>query len=411
MIWQNIRLALKTVRSNKLRSALTMLGIIIGVSSVTTVVSLGNGFKQQIQGEITGLGANLVSVVSGDFFERSDDGNIAINDSSFRSAVGISTITVEDLNTIKDSNNVVAATPIVPVSGVIEYKDEQISGSSLVATDGDLPDVLSQSISRGSMFRGNEEDNIAVIGSELAEDLFGSRDAVTGLITVRGEKFVVTGVIESDDEPGVSELAGFDFGRTVYIPLAKGATYNQGSTTLQRISFIVDKDADVDETVVQLEKKLQKNHGGQKDFSFLKQDDILELTSTFTDIATQFVAAIAGISLLVGGIGIMNIMLVSVTERTREIGLRKAIGASRANLLLQFLTESTILSVLGGLIGVGLAYVAVAGISIYTDFRGVFDLYTILIATGVSAAVGIIAGIWPAWEAASKDPIKSLRHE
>jgi len=411
MIWQNVRLALKTIRSNKLRSMLTMLGIIIGVASVTTVVSLGNGFKQQIQGEITGLGANLVTVVPGNIFERDDDGNIAINDSGFSSAVGVSTITTEDLNTIKEDKGVAAATAIVPVSGLITYKDEPVKGTSLIATDSDLPEVLDQEISRGSMFDGDEDEDIAVIGSELATDLFGSLDAVTGIIYVRGEKFVVTGVLESSNEQVLSELTGFDFGRTVYIPLARGSSYNQGSTTLQEIDLLVKEEAEIDETINRLEEKLTENHGGQKDFSFVKQEDILSLTDTFTTIATQFVAAIAGISLLVGGIGIMNIMLVSVTERTREIGLRKAIGASRSHILLQFLIESMLLSAIGGLLGVGLAYAAVGAITVFTDFSGSFDLVTILIATGVSAVVGILAGLWPAWQAARKDPIKSLRHE
>jgi ABC-type antimicrobial peptide transport system permease subunit len=257
----------------------------------------------------------------------------------------------------------------------------------------------------------------------------------------------------------LSELTGFDFGRTVYIPLARGSSYNQGSTTLQEIDLLVKEEAEIDETINRLEEKLTENHGGQKDFSFVKQEDILSLTDTFTTIATQFVAAIAGISLLVGGIGIMNIMLVSVTERireiglrmavgagptdirrqflaeamlisllvggigsmnimlvsvterTREIGLRKAIGASRSHILLQFLIESMLLSAIGGLLGVGLAYAAVGAITVFTDFSGSFDLVTILIATGVSAVVGILAGLWPAWQAARKDPIKSLRHE
>jgi len=388
-----------------------MLGIIIGVLSVTTVVSLGNGFKQQIQGEITGLGANLVTVVPGNIFERDDDGNIAINDSGFTSAVGVSTLTTEDLDTIKEIEGVSAATPIVPVSGLIEYKDEPVEGATLIATDNDLPEVLNQSIVRGSMFSGDKDENIAVIGSELAVDLFGSTDAVTGIINVRGERFVITGVIDANEEQALSELTGFNFGRTVYIPLEKGKTYNQGSTTLQEIDLTVVDEADVDSVVAKIEELVTENHGGQMDFSVVKQDDILSLTDTFTSIATQFVAAIAGISLLVGGIGIMNIMLVSVTERTREIGLRKAIGASRAHILLQFLIESVILSALGGLLGVGLAYAAVAGITIYTDFTGAFDLYTILLATGVSAGVGVVAGLWPAWQAAKKDPIHSLRHE
>jgi len=411
MIWQNIRLALKTIRSNKLRSTLTMLGIIIGVSSVTTVISLGNGFKQQIQGEITGLGANLVSVSPGNIFERDDDGNIALNDSNFSSAFGVSTLTIKDLNTIKKDKGVAAATGVVPVSGIVEYKEKPVKGAALVATDSDLPAVLGQELSRGGMFDGDEDENIAVIGADLAKDLFGSRDAVTGIIYVRGEKFIVTGVIESNNEQAVSQLTGFDLGRTVYIPLARGATYNQGSTNLQEIDFTVTEDAEVDTVVERLEAKLTKNHGGQKDFSFIKQEDILSLTDTFTSIATQFVAAIAGISLLVGGIGIMNIMLVSVTERTREIGLRKAIGASRTHVLLQFLIESMLLSAIGGLLGVALAYAAVGAITIFTDFSGAFDIVTILVATGVSAIVGIVAGLWPAWQAARKDPIKSLRHE
>lgn len=408
MITPNIRLALRTLGSNKLRTALTMLGIIIGVASVTTVIAIGEGVKGQVRSEINDLGANLIAVTPGKSVTRDDQGNITEFD--FSAAFGATTLSEKDLETIQSNENVVAATPLMQISGVVTAQrtgGEPITGTSIIATNSQFPVALNQDVAEGTFFDDKENQRRAVVGAELADDLYGG-EAVSGVLTIRGENFVITGVMEELD---LSLGFGPNLNRAIYIPLEVGKEFNQGVAQIQEIDAKIADDADVDAVVAELEEAIKINHGGEEDFTILKQEDFLSVTDTIFGLLTTFVAAIAAISLVVGGIGIMNIMLVSVTERTREIGLRKSVGAANSAVLLQFLIESIILSILGGLIGVGLAYFIVAMMTIFTDVNGSFALQTIFLATGVSAAVGILAGLWPAWQAARKDPIESLRHE
>lgn len=412
MIWQNIRLALNTIRTNKLRSFLTMLGIIIGVASVTSVVALGEGFKKDIQGEINKLGANIITISPGQLGTRDEQGDFQLNQNDFGSFFGSSSLTETDVNTVREHPDIEAAAPIMAVSATVRQGEEKVEGTTVIATNENLPEALNQSLSNGNMFDESTDNNQAVIGGGVASDEFGdARSALTRTITIRGEQYIIVGVMEEIDLGGLGDL-GPDLNRAVYISLENGKEYNDGVAFIQEIDAQVAEGADVDETIADLQTAIEENHGGEQDFTILKQEDFLGLTDTFLNLATQFIAAIASISLVVGGIGIMNIMLVSVTERTREIGLRKAIGATNAQVLLQFLIESIIISAIGGLIGVGFAYGAVGLVALFVEeITASFSLEIIFIATGVSAAVGIAAGLWPAYQAARKDPIKSLRHE
>lgn len=407
MILLNIRIAFKTLAGNKLRSGLTMLGIIIGVASVTTVVALGEGFKSQIQSEIDDIGANVLIIVPGQLRVEDNEG---ISGADFSTSTGASTLTTKDIKTIKDDKGVEAAAPIMPIIGTVTQGERTIDDANIVATNQDLSTILNLELLKGQFLSSGSKTNQIVIDRNLAERTTGSADALATTYTLRDQRFLVTGVIENQPANGLQGV-GVSLERAVFIPFEAGSELNDGSVNIHRIIVRVSNEVNPEEVATRLEEAIKKNHGGDQDFTILQQQDLSRLANRFSNIATQFVAAIASISLLVGGIGIMNIMLVSVAERTREIGLRKAIGASNTNILLQFMIESLILSILGGVFGVVLAYLGVGIIALYTDFSAAFNLDVILLAAGVSAAVGVVAGLWPAWQAARKDPIHSLRHE
>lgn len=408
MIGEHIKMALATIRSAKLRSILTMLGIIIGVSSVVIVIAIGQGVKNQVAAEVNQFGANLIQISPGKSVTRDDSGKIS--GFNFTAAFGVSTLSEQDLKTIQNIEGIDAAAPMMLVSGSVSSGTESLDSTFIIATNSDFPEALNQDIRSGEFFGSDETGNAAVIGSAIARDIFGSNQsqAIGGVILVRGERFIIKGVME--ERPSLFGAA-FDLNKSVYIPLAAGKKFNQDAVLIQEIDAKASDDANIDQVVDKIEAALSENHGGEEDFTVLKQEELVGLTGSILGLITTAVAAIASISLFVGGIGIMNIMLVSVTERTREIGLRKAVGATDRQVLLQFLIESIVLSVIGGVTGVILAYAVVALITILTDVNGAFTLSTILLASGVSGAVGIVFGLMPAAKAARKNPIEALRYE
>lgn len=407
MIREHIRLALTTIRHAKLRSALTMLGIIIGVSSVTTVLSIGQGVRNQVADEVAQFGSNLIQVTPGKGFVKNDEGEV--ESFNFTAAFGTSTLSENDLKTIQASEGVDAAAPFMIISGNVTSDDKTISNALIVATNSDLPEALNLEVGDGSFFNTQQTGNVVVIGSDIAEQVFGARRAIGGVIDIRGERFAVIGVMAK--RTSNLSFGGPDLNDAVYIPLEAGKRFNQGVVQIQEIDIKGSDGTNLDDTVRLLEEALQTNHGGADDFSVVKQSELVKVADTILGLITSFVAAIAAISLAVGGIGIMNIMLVSVTERTREIGLRKAVGATNRQILLQFLIEAVVLSLVGGLLGLVFAFLIVTLIAAFSDISGAFSPGTLVLAVGVSVAVGVIFGIAPAAKAARKHPIDALRYE
>lgn len=408
MILQNIRLALRTIRGNKLRSTLTMLGIIISVSSVMIVISVGQGVENQVRTEINNLGANILFVNPGDF--KNDEGEIDFSNIG-SIAGGANVLSEEDAELIGNNDQVQNVAYSALLNKSLTKGGEDLGQTNIFATTSDYPQVYGQEVEEGTFFTGNETGNVAVLGNKLNERLFGTpKGAIGGIIKLGDESFVVIGVMEGFAE-SIDFLGGPSPDNSVLLPFSTGEEIAGSELQIQEIAFRVDEDINQDEFIENLNNDLLELHSGEQEFTILTQEDTLELISTIFGYITTFVALVASLSLLVGAIGIMNIMLVSVTERTREIGLRKALGATNLQVLSQFLIESIILSAIGGLIGVGVAYGAVAIITILTDINGSFSLINIFLATGVAAIVGVLAGLWPAWQAARKDPIESLRHE
>lgn len=414
MIFQNIKMALISIKSAKLRSFLTMLGIIIGVFAVLTMIAIGDGVKSQVSGEVSSLGSNLLTITSGQLTGSSSTAKNGQQQKTsggslnFASSVGSSTLTEKDVSSIEATKNVTQTAPYNVVSSVITYGNLSTSSPFILGTTPNYTDLRQLKFDSGQFFTRSNNDTaarVAVIGADTKQNLFGETDALGKEITIRGKAFTIVGVIKKSD-------SGAGFGASsddiVYIPI-NTANAVTDSKQIFRIAVEVNKAENISSVQQAIKDVLKTNHGGQEDFSVLTQEDLLSTFNTILDLLTTFVVAIASISLLVGGIGIMNIMLVTVSERTREIGIRKAIGATSGNILSQFLIEAIILSVLGGLLGLLLSYLAGLLIKRFAGITPVFSLKALVLALGVSLFVGVVFGVAPAIKAARKRPIQALK--
>ena len=412
LLSENFKIALRALRANKMRSVLTMLGIVIGVSTVVALLSIGKGATASITSEIQSSGSNLLTVSPG----RSQFGPGGGGASQQQSHLYY---TDYELLARGIEDNITSIVPTYESSYIVKYGDESFSVNVTGVTQ-QYQDVRSYDVASGRFITDGDnksQSKVAVLGSQTAEDLFGGLSPIGKTISINGIKFEVVGVLESK---GSSGLGSSD--DAVFIPLDTGydkvfgstANYN-GKKTVNNIIVSV-KTTDLMDTVsAQMEYMLRRSHkletADESDFNIMNQTDTLDTLSSITNTLTIFLGAIAGISLLVGGIGVMNIMLVSVTERTKEIGLRKAVGATRNQILTQFLFESVTLSLLGGLIGILFG----VGIALLFSATGlissVITVDSILIAFFFTLAIGLFFGIYPAFRAANLHPMVALRYE
>jgi putative ABC transport system permease protein len=405
MFWENLKMALLSLRNAKLRSFLTMLGIIIGVSAVVSILAIGQGVKQAVQDQITGVvNANAIAIASGKIDLKGGKGGAS-------SSVGASTLTQKDVDALAKDAHVTAVAPMGIVSGIIAHGTATADGAILLATTPDFAKTQTLKFTGGRFLApADNGKNVVVLGGQAAHDLFGNANPLGQTLTIRGQIFTVIGALKPSDS-GASSLTGPSFDDAAYMPLDTAKTFSGGTPQILRILVQADNSADVSSVAADAKQTLLKTHGGQEDFTVLTQKDILATVDTVLSLLTTFIVAIASISLVVGGIGIMNIMLVSVTERTREIGLRKAIGASSATVLSQFLIEAIVLSLIGGALGILVAMGQASLAGKLAKITPVFTPGAITLAVGVSAAVGIVFGIAPAIKAARKRPIQALKAE
>jgi putative ABC transport system permease protein len=411
-VLESIRVALQGLAANKLRSSLTMLGIVIGVGAVIALLALGEGTQAAITEEIQGIGSNLIFITPG-----SEEGH---GPGATRSVAD--TLTLADAEAIAAPGSVPGVLAVAPEfnnNADVIYGSESVN-ATITGTTPDYPLVRSSSPEMGEFFTQQQMTTmarVAVLGHQTAEDLFGGSDPLGRTIKINRVHFRVIGVME---EKGGGMGGNAD--STVYIPITTAQRKLFGGRATSGTSWKVSSinvslvseetmDAATDEITLLLRQQHKIQPGEDDDFSVMSQEDILSMAEQITGILTIFLGAIAAISLLVGGIGIMNIMLVSVTERTREIGIRKAVGAKRRDILMQFLIEAIVLSVIGGLLGILLG----AGIAILVEQSGlmttVVSADAVLLATGFSVAVGLFFGIYPSMRAARLHPIEALRYE
>lgn len=402
----NVKMALSSIRNAKWRSLMTMFGVIIGVVSVVTTVSLGEGVKQQVVNQIEHIGSDLITVRPGKSVTRDKNGDITgVN---FFSGMGASTLTEQDLKIVQETPNIKVAVPLNLITGVAQVGDKELDGGLIIATTEGAPEILNQKVGFGAFFNNSDDTMpVAVIGKRVAEQLFEENVPVGKVLKLRGEEFVVRGVFEEFETTPLATNS--DFNSAIFIPYGVGKRITDGSVQIYQILAKPNDASQIQPTLTLMQEALLKAHAGQEDFTILKQSETLTIATNILNLITGLIAGIAAISLIVGGIGIMNIMLVSVTERTHEIGIRKAIGATNRQILSQFLIEAMVLSLLGGLIGVLLSSLTNFLLRIFTDLQPIITLPVIGVACGASLIVGVIFGLAPAIKAAHKDPIEALR--
>jgi putative ABC transport system permease protein len=407
---QNLLEALESLTSNKLRSGLTMLGIVIGVGAVIAMLSVGQGATETISGSISSIGTNLIFVIG------STNEEVTIR----------RPLTLEDASAIGDPLN---APSILATSVLYQLSRIKVSASGetvtmvVTAVTPSYDEIRNLEMADGEFISDvhmNGRASVAILGVTTAEKLFGTSEGLIGeTVRIQGQPFRIIGIQASKGGSGFS-----DSDDVLYVPYTTAVSRlaQRSGEAPNRVDMIVASAVtasavpDASEEIKQILRVRHHTEVGKDDFTLMTQEDFLSLTSQIMGVLTIFLGGIAAISLLVGGIGIMNIMLVSVTERTREIGLRKALGARRRDILIQFLTESATLSVFGGLIGIalgaGLAFL-VGQIATATGnaFTPVVGIDSVLLATLFSAAVGLFFGIYPASRAAGLEPVEALRYE
>jgi putative ABC transport system permease protein len=416
-IVESLRVAMRGLAANKLRAVLTMLGIIIGVGAVITLLSVGRGVENLIREQLQGAGTNLLLVIPVNINESSGGGPPGMR--SFEPS-----LTSGDLAAISDPFNVpdvVKTAPEVNTMASVAHLRNTL-GLQVSGVTYDYQDVRNSRVAVGNFISDQDvavRSRVAVLGVRAMERLFEPDEYPIGrIIKINNIPFEVIGVME--------EKGGGAFGSEddlIYVPLTTmqerlqpNLRNSRGEPLLSVIYTQVITEERMDAARQQIEEVLRERHNiqfrGEDDFTVINQADLVAIFGQITGVITLFLGAIAAISLLVGGIGIMNIMLVSVTERTREIGIRKAVGARRQDILLQFLIEAMVLSLIGGLIGIALGWGgAVLISSLQSDLTAVVTLQSVLLATGFSLAVGLFFGIYPATRAAGLNPIDALRYE
>lgn len=444
-ILENIKIAFKSLGLNKLRSFLTMLGIIIGVGSVVAVMSVGAGAESSITENIQSMGTNVITITPGreQAFMGNRGGTTAESNASQPNTAEIrgespdagqqgrgfigefgneeededivaGDLYLEDAEALKEEASLLDEVVPVLSGGNTTFSYLSWSGNvSITATSEDYLNFAGYELEKGSFFTEGDvsnSSNVVVLGYNVVTDYFGKTNPVGEEVKINGKNFTVMGILKS---------VGYTFGmspdNSIYIPITTAQNKLYGIDTVNQITAKVKSEEVMDQAIDEAKSILRVQHhiltGESSDFEISSSAQLLEMASTVTDILIITLTSIAAISLLVGGIGIMNIMFVSVTERTREIGIRKAIGAKNRDILIQFLTESVVLSLSGGIIGIGLAGLITWILKTFTELNSLITISPIIMALSFSTAIGVIFGIFPAMRAARLNPIDSLRHE
>lgn len=407
-----VKTAKNALLANKLRSFLTMLGIIIGITAVIVIMSVGAGAQSLIVNQVKKVGSNLIGVLPGGSDDKTPPASVM--------GITITTLKYEDAKALEDKSRVphlVAATAHVRSTQTVTWESNKVD----VAVDGttaNYPLVEGADLEEGRWFDEQEEKNIgrvAILGYQVWEDLFAGENAIGQNVKIKKENFKVIGIVKKTGSKGMINVDN-----QIYIPITAGQKLISGINYISMIRAKVDSEENLNQTVEDVRVLLRERHNidnpEEEDFTVRNQLEALSILTNITNAIKYFLVAIGAIALLVGGVGIMNIMLVAVNERRREIGLRKSVGATKANLMSQFLFESIFLTFIGGIIGIIAGSCISTIIALIAKYLGydwdlVISIWSILLACGVCVAVGLIFGLYPARRAARLNPIEALRYE
>ncbi len=403
LLSDHYRTARQSLDRARLRTLLTVTGVAIGVASITAILALSGGVNKVIDKQVADLGHSIAIIRP-----HTDEPTLAdLSNPSPSNAYSTSPLVERDVKTVLDMPETDQAAPLMTLSGSVRTKEVTPKRSIIVATTPALESVNHLTLSDGQFIDSVTKQNTVVLGTQLSIDLFGTEQSIGQTLLIRGQEYTVIGVIKRQNKP--INYNNIDFDYAAVISLTSGKLFNGGVAQIQQINVKAKDGTDMRAYSQKIDQALQKNHDGQKDSEVVTGSAIAKPTSNLFRWVSSVMAAVASISLIVGGVGIMNIMLVGVSERTREIGLRKAVGASNLTIVAQFLIESLIISAVGGLLGFVGGYLVAFFISLVIPYDPTFTWAIVGWAALLSLGVGVVFGLYPAFRASRKDPIESLR--
>ena len=397
--------AVRMLRRNRGRSLLTMLGIIIGVASVVTVAAIGQGISQQVAQQTERLGSDLITVRPGQITSSS-----GVLSGFANGSASYGTLSTHDVAVIAAAPNIKTAVPLSIVSANVQTTQNNSSFTlPVIGTTPDFPAMLDQSVAYGSFLDGQATDaNKVILGAHAAEAMFTQNVPLGQTVRILGQSFIVAGILKEAQTPPLS--LDLDFNNAVIMGNDEAQILTNNSAHIYEILARPVNASQTNQVVDQLRGLLLAAHGGQQDFVVLKQDQTMAVSSTILNLVTALIAGVAAIALLVGGVGIMNVMLVSVTERMHEIGIRKAVGATNRQILRQFIIEAAVLSITGAVIGIIVALFIAVTLQLTTSLAPAVTWQAVVLACFAAVLIGIVFGIAPALKASRRDPISALRN-
>lgn len=397
------RIAIQSLRMNRVRTGLTTLGIVIGVASVTLILALGSGAENSVRTQVSKLNDNVILVTSG--AESS-----LVETAQRYNPYGISatsSLTEQDYNTIRLIASVQQVAPIMILGGSATASLGAHSNTSIVATTPELESILGLSTHPGQFVDSSTTRDTAVIGAKLSNELFGSNQILGQEFSLKGRTHTVVGALKQTDSP--INLSGIDLDRAVFISFDDGKSFNQGVAQIQQLLITVKDPVRITEVKHDIEQAVLANHKNERDFTVFAGQNVAEHGNASFRAIVVLTALVSSVTLIVGGIGIMNIMLVGVSERTREIGIRKALGATNSHIFSQFVIETLVMCGVGGIFGLALGYSIAFLIAMQLSFQPAVTWQIAATGLGMAFATGLLFGLYPAVKAARKDPIESLR--